>query len=166
MPKNTFLLIALLAVFAALIVGVNIGKKFNTTPVVTQEPQTIVATPTTTPTPALSDYIGCGITLTYPQTLTKLDIETGGAMLIDPSDAKQSIAIACQKDIPRPALVTEKIESMKIGSVSATIYHDASAKDGLPIDKLIFRHPKTGADVYISGYGAIFDAILPGISLL
>jgi len=163
MPKNTFLLIAILAVFAALVIGVNIGKKFNTSPVIIQEPQANITTPSATPTPARSGFTGCGITLTYPATLKRLDIETGGAMLINPTDTKQSIAIACQKDIPRPALVTEKIEPMKIGSISATLYHDASEKDGVSIDKLIFRHPKTGQDIYISGFGPLFNEILSTI---
>jgi hypothetical protein len=163
MPKNTFLLIAILAVFAALVIGVNIGKKFNTQPNTTELPQISTPTPIATPTPTFSAFTGCGITLVYPKTLTKLDIETGGAMLVNSSDTKQSVAIACQKDIPRPALVTEKIEPMKIGSVSATLYHDASEKDGASIDKLIFRHPKSGQDVYISGFGPSFNEILSTI---
>jgi hypothetical protein len=165
MPKNTFILIAVLAVFAALVVGVNIGRSIGITDETVQQISQTTPSPSVTPTPELSRFMGCGITLSYPKTLTKLDIETGGAMLINSKDTKQSIAIACQKDIPRPALVAEKIESTKIGSVSATLYHDASEKDGTPIDKFILRHPKTGQDVYVSGFGVTYNEVLSTIAL-
>jgi hypothetical protein len=166
MPKNTFLLIALLAIFAALVVGVNIGKRFNAVPETTQQVPSITPSPTVTPTPkAETLFEGCGITLTYPPTFTKLDIETGGAMLVDSKDTKQSIAIACQKDIPRPALPADKIQTAKIGSMSASLYHDTSAKDGTSVDKFIFRHPKTGLDVYVSGFGDNYISILSTLTL-
>jgi hypothetical protein len=165
MPKNTFVFIALLAVFAALVVGVNIGRSLNKSPEISTETPIITPSLTVTPTPAVTRYTGCGITLTYPKTLTKLDIETGGAMLINSTDTKQSIAIACQKDIPKPALVSENIESLKIGSVSAKLYHDSSEKDGTAVDKLLFTHPKTGQDVYVSGFGETFTSIISSIAL-
>lgn len=165
MPKNTFLLIALLAVVAALIIGVNIGKKFNPSAENTQPINPVSPSPSVTPTPELSQFRGCGISLFYPKSFSKLDIETGGAMLINTTDTKQSIAIACQKDIPRPALVAEKIEYVKIGSISATLYHDASEKDGALINKLIFKHPKTGQDIYISGLGETYSSAITSLTL-
>jgi hypothetical protein len=166
MPKNTFLLIAILAVFAALVIGVNIGKKFTATPEQIQQVVSVTPSPSATPTPSVSQFIGCGITLTYPALFTKIDIETGGALLVNSKDTKQSIAIACQKDIPRPALTTDKIQTAKIGSMSASLYHDASEKDGTAIDKFIFKHPKTGLDIYISGYGETYMTVLSTITLL
>jgi hypothetical protein len=165
MPRNTALLIAVLAIVAALVIGVNIGRSISSKPPEIIQPQNQTSQPTETPTPAISEFIGCGITLTYPQSLTKVDIETGGAMLVNTKNTTESIAIACQKDIPRPALLSNKIESVKIGSTSASLYHDASEKDGSPVDKLIFRNPKNGQDVYISGYGDTFKEILSTITL-
>lgn len=165
MPKNTFLLIAILAVFAALVIGVNIGKKFNPSVETDQQVSSVVPLASATPTPALSQFTGCGITFAYPKSLTKLDIETGGAMLVNSTDPNLSIAVACQKDIPRPALLDDKIEALKIGSVSAKLYHDASEKDGATIDKLFMKHPKTGQDVYVSGFGDIYNSVLSTIAL-
>lgn len=157
MHRNTFLLVVFLAIFAALVIGVNIGKRGAST----AEP-----TPIPTQAPVTQHYSGCGITLEFPTTLTLMDSASGSAVLIDKTNTDQSIVIACQKDIPRPAVSTDAIETLNIGSTSAKLYHDASPKDGSKIDELIFTHPKTDLDVFIAGFGETFNAIIKTVTLL
>jgi hypothetical protein len=164
MPKNTGILIAILAVIAALLIGFNIGKMFNSQPsgqLQTQEAVTLSPTPTPV---MLSQYKGCGILFSYPVTLSKMEAPEG-ALFVDKETSSNSFAVACQKGIPRPALIASNIEAMKIGSVSATLYHDGSEKDGTPVDKLIFTHPATKLDVYLSGYGNQFTSILSTLQI-
>lgn len=161
MHRNTYLLVVFLAVFAALVVGVNIGKRM-TTPVQTQE----TVSPTPTNADAVFQYSGCGIALQYPSTLTLMDSASGSALLVDKENTDQSVAVTCQKDIPRPNLTADSIETLAIGSASAKLYHDSSSKDGTKIDELIFKHPDTGLDVFIAGFGQSFDAIIATVRLL
>ena len=172
MHKNTFLVVAFLAVFAALIIGVNIGKRLNpnqTLPVPAPSP-TVPA-----PSPAVLQLYKnpvCGLTFSYPDTLTKTEDASGSAAFSDSSTGQQIAVVTCQNEIPRPALLPTKIETLRItndlatSSVSAKLYHDSSAKDGTPVDVVIWRTPDTTFDVYIAGYGTIFNQILQTIRLL
>ncbi len=165
MHRNTFYFIVILGIFAAIVVGVNIGRSAlpNTN-------QTQTTTPTqalTTPTPELVMYQSkqCGISFSYPDKFNKIDIETGGATLVNKENTNESIILVCQKDIPRIPLTDDKIEQRAIGTVSAFLYHDTSQKDGTPLDKLIFTHPALKKDVYIAGYGETFNNIISSLSL-
>lgn len=162
-------MISILAVVAALVIGVNIGKKFSKAP----ETLPLSVTPTPTQTPIkLETYSDpyCGISFSYPETLSVLDSASGSALLTNANDPSESIAVACQDEIPRPPLVAEKIESLILSygeaTISAKLYHDASPKDGTPIDSLIFRHPKKRLDVFIAGFGKTFDALIQTVQLL
>lgn len=168
MPRNTLLFTMLLAVVAATLVGFNVGKKF-------QQPSSITPpTPSPTGVPvALETFTSeCGITFQYPGALDKLDSASGSAVFTDPTNEANSIAVTCQADIPRPPLLAANIESVALlpatgtATISARLYHDASAKDGTPIDKLIFTHPKTGLDVFVAGFGDVFEGILATIRVL
>jgi hypothetical protein len=163
MARNTFILVVILAIFAALIIGVNIGRKVQNTP--TNNITSSIPTPIPTSKINLTNYSSstCGISFSYPDTLTKMDSADGNAMFIDTKNTINSIALACQKDIPRPALSADKIEKLNFASVSASLYHDTSAKDGTPNDKLIFTHPRTQKDVYISGYGEPLKMVISSI---
>lgn len=172
MHRNTYLLVIVLAIFAALVVGVNIGKRVADpapTQPVPSPSVTVLATPSASPNTYKNPV--CGISLTYPSTLNLMDSASGSALFIDKEQTSQSVVITCQKDIPRPALSASNIESLTISnesgsaSVSAKLYHDASAKDSTPIDELIFRHPKTGLDVYIAGFGETFNALISTVKL-
>lgn len=174
MHKNTYLFVTFLSIFAALVVGVNIGKKL-----LPQTQQSLTSTvaplnPNVTPTPILLLYTNtmCGFTLKYPATLTLVDSETGNsAILNNAEDEKQSMAIACQKEIPRPPIVASQIETLKIfdtngtSTISAKLYHDASAKDGTPTDALIFTNPKNRLDIFIAGYGDIYNEVIKSVTL-
>ena len=92
-------------------------------------------------------------------------------MFIDSQNASNSVALACQEEIPRPPLTLENIEEVTListsgASISGSLYHDASAKDGAPVDELIFTHPTTGLDVFLAGFGATFQQILSSLKVL
>ncbi len=167
MPKNTFTFVSILAVIAALVVGVNVGRKFSSKdePSV---PVTINPTPVATPTPSLATYTNsfCGISFQLPETFLVLDTASGSAVLSNPTDGKDSLILVCQHGIPRPPLTADKIETITIASTSARLYHDASAKDGTPIDKLIFRHPSKRLDVLLSGFSLNFQKIIQSLKIL
>ncbi len=171
MHRNTYILVAILAVFAALVVGINVGKK-QPAPAPTPAP---IATPAATPTPQLTRTPwaneACGVSLYYPDTYQLMENASGSGILKHPENTAQSIVVTCQPDIPRPALTDDRIETLSLprasgASVSATLYHDASAKDGTPIDALIFHHPTNGMDVFIAGFGEAFNTILTTIQVL
>jgi hypothetical protein len=170
MPRNTLIFVGILAVIAALVVGVNIGKSMGQAqpPSTTVTPTGTPALPQQTPTPMVTVFTNptCGIQFTYPPTYTKLESEDGSAVIQNPQNKSETIAVACQKDIPRPPLVASKIETIQIGTMSAKLYHDASPKDGTPLDAVIFTHPKTKLDVFVGGYGAAFDAAIHSLTIL
>lgn len=173
MHRNTYLLVTVLAVFAALVVGVNLGRKFSTPAAPTPQAVTTTApTPTPTPLPHPVSYVDakCGFTFDYPSNLQKVADASGSAILVDPATKKQ-IIVTCQQEIPRVPLPPEKIDYLVIESastsatMSAQLYHDASQKDGTPIDKLIFRNFRTGYDIFIAGLGPVFDALVRSVKL-
>jgi hypothetical protein len=169
MHRNTYLLVIVLSICAALLVGVNIGKSLQK-----QSVSIPTSTPNLTATPTQSIIIQtymdtyCGFSLSYPSNFTVLENASGSAILNNPADKTQSITLTCQKGIPRPALPADKIESFLIptSSISATLYHDTSSKDGNPIDAVIFTHPKNKMDIFIAGYGDAFNAAIQTLQIL
>jgi hypothetical protein len=175
MHRNTFLLVLGLSIFAALVVGVNVGKKMAGSPTGTSQGS---PTPTTTPTlsaqaPKNLVYISsiCGYSLTHPESLTLVEDATGSAMLLNAND-KTTILMTCQKDIPRPPIPTSFIETRilnnpsKTASISAKLYHDHSEKDGTPLDALIYHNTTIGKDVFIAGFGEDFNTVLSTLTLI
>lgn len=160
MHRNTLLLVAFLAVIAALLVGLNVGRSLSPS-------QTPKPSPAPTPIPTIGYLSGtvCGVSFMYSNSLQEIESSTSGTILADATNPNNSIVIACQKDIPRVPLAPDKIETIEIGSFSAKLYHDASPKDGTPIDKLIFTHPKTKLDVFIAGFGTTYQALLQSLQL-
>lgn len=176
MHRNTFLLVSLLAVLAALVLGVNIGKRFpqqSLSESRSNERTKLTSSPSPASTVALTDYISrdCGISFRYPLDMKVLEA-TRSAIFSDPTNATASVVLACQRDIPRPPLVPEPIETLILLSdppgttISAKLYHDASPKDGTPMDELIFTHPKTGLDVFLAGFGDTFQQIIESVKIL
>lgn len=162
MHRNTYLLVLALAILAALVVGVNIGKRFSA-PLAIPNPL-----PTEPLQPALVPYTNtyCGFSTSYPNTLTLTTGASGSAVLTDSTNPGSSILIACQKGITRPPLTADKIEVAIIsGAANAKLYHDASPKDGTATDALIFTNPNSGLDVFISGLGPTFTQIISSIQL-
>lgn len=172
MHRNTLLTVSILAVIAALLVGIRIGMSVQTSTHSAPVTQIISPTAKPTPLPVYATYTdkACDLSVQYPSNLQILESTTSGTILADQDDVNGSIVIVCQQDIPRVPLPPEKIESLVLtatnsASVSAILYHDASPKDGTPIDKLIFTHPRTGVDVLIAGYGTVFNSIIRTIKL-
>jgi hypothetical protein len=169
MHRNTYLLVIILAVFAALVVGVNIGRQLTAT----RQALITPSSPTPIPTLAPLSYTNtvCGFSLLFPASLTMMGNTTASAILTNSRDTTQSVAIACQKDIPRPALNPSNIETVLIQNpggttISAHLYHDSSSKDGTTIDELIFRNPKNGFDIFIAGIGDTYKKIISTVQLL
>lgn len=166
MQKNTLLFASFLAVIASLLIGFNIGRNMTSS-------QTPVPTPTAaiTPTPTLTYFMGsaCGVSFQYPNILTPMESSGSGVILTNMATPNESIVVVCQSDIPRVSLSPDLTDTMTIraasgtSTISAVLYHDASAKDGSKVDKLIFTHPKTNLDVYIAGFGATFDQLISSL---
>lgn len=169
MPKNTLLFVSFLAVIASLLVGIQIGRSMSPQ----QENIAPSPTPKITATPTLHFVNGssCGVRFQYPSSLTVMEGSGSGMILANVTKPEESIVVVCQDDIPRVALPDDRIETKKIlsttgtASVSAKLYHDASQKDGTPMDKLIFTHPKTNQDVFIGGFGVIYTQLLDTLTL-
>lgn len=165
MHRNTFLLVSILAVVAALLVGVNIGRSFSPSIPATPSP---TESPAPTPKP-LSIYTNkaCGVSFTIPEgyTLSPAGSASMSAIFVG-SGSDKPITFVCQSEIPRVPLSPEKIETVSVGSVSAKLYHDTDAKEGNPIDKLIFTHPKNGLDIFLAGLGKGFQTLISTITLL
>ncbi len=174
MQRNTYLFVTILAIFAALVVGVNVGRKVASLQTPPQPASTTAPTPIASPTPKLLIYTNqlCGFSLQYPDTLTKLEDASGSAIFVQGNSKTQAIAIACQKNMPRPPISESNIETVSLtndlgtASISAKLYHDSSSKDGTPMDALIFRNHKNGLDIFIAGFGETFSSILKTIKLL
>lgn len=169
MHKNTYIVVSILAVLAALVVGVNVGKKIS--PTVPTPAPTITTAPSPTPKTQTFRDTACGFSVTYEDQYTLMENASGSAILTHASDQTKSIIMTCQKDIPRPALTPENIETFPIqttdgASVSATLYHNQSAKDGTPVDALIFTHPTRTLDIFIAGYGDSFNKLIKTIEIL
>lgn len=164
MHKNTFILVVFLAIIASLLVGFNVGRKLQNQPTSAIQPTIhVVASPTPVPivmTPYTNRY--CKISLSYPETMAVTEPATGSAKFVDGSD---TIILVCQNDIPGIAVEDTNKETITIGSISGTLYHTATPKDGTPIDVFKITHPKTGMDVLISGIGSGFNAIINSLTL-
>lgn len=169
MHRNTYLLVIILAICAALLIGVNIGKRLQKQPA-GQSSSLGGASPTPTPAVTTQTYVDsyCGFSLDYPAGYAVLENASGSAIFNNTTDKTQSITVTCQKGIPRPALPAGKIETFVLSgsSISATLYHDSSAKDGTPIDAVIFRHPTNGMDGFVAGYGDAFNAAIKTLQIL
>lgn len=161
MHKNTFLLITFLAIVAALLVGFNLGKKYNPP---AQEPTPQSISPTPVPIQHLPyTNTRCGISFLYPNTATFTETSSQSAQLVFANE--NPIVMVCDKEIPGVAIPEENIEKLTIASVSATLYHTDTPKDGTPIDIVLFKHPKTGMTVFLSGLGSSFTALIESITL-
>ena len=163
MHKNTYLLVSILAVVAALVIGVNIGRQVKSS-------QTMQLPSTPTPTAAViattKPYRNsfCKVAFDYPASFTFLESASGSAAFTNPN-GDDGILMTCQKDIPRPIETKENTQDIQIGSVSAKLYHGQQEKDGSVIDSLIFHHPGTKLDVFFAGTGEDFQNLLQTLTI-
>ncbi len=174
MPKNTFILVALLAVVAAIITGVNLMKPKEALKEPARAAPIIPPPSQGTPSAQQKQAPGtafesttCGVAFSSPETHEKFgDPTTNGVFFVNASDQNDATYIGCLKSVPRPTVTPDKIEKITVASVSGTLYHDASEKSGKPVNKLIFTHPKNGLEVLIVGYGSGFDQIVSSLTIL
>lgn len=162
MHRNTFLLVLILAIVAALLVGVNIGRTY--TPPVEVIPSPPHAPILTAPIQTTFTSATCGISLTLPAGITVEAETTNSAQFVSPD--RTVVLLGCEKEIPKPALPADNIETIQIASISAKLYHTTTAKNGTPFDALIFRNPTTAMDIYLAGLGSTFSAIIRSIEVL
>ncbi len=160
MHRNTNLLIISLALVATLLFGIKVKIWLRGGPAE-------IALTTPVPTPVVfTTYtnMDCGVSLNYPVDFTRE--EATNAARLTSTISKESIDIACAKTVPKPPLPKEKISETTVASISATVYHDASAKDGSPRDVVVFTHPKKQLEVAVFGFGEVFQNILSSLKLL
>lgn len=175
--RNTYLFISILAVIAALMIGINIGRQFPVSDAgISPLPSPV------TPTIQMVESVTknyrnnfCKVAFDYPGTFTIFENASGSAAFTQPqrrgagftgSTTDDGIILTCQKDIPRPGVSSQSMETVRIGSVAATLYHTQTASDGASIDSLIFRHPMTKLDVFLAGTGEVFRKLISSITLL
>lgn len=165
MHRNTYLLVSVLAIIAALVIGVNIGRQVKTPETI--QPQSSPSLRPTVIVASAKPYRNsfCKVAFDYPINFTLLESASGSAAFTGPATG-DGILLTCQKDIPRPAITQENISDIRIGSVSAKLYRAQSEKDGTSIDSLIFRHPGIKLDVFLAGTGQVFQDILSTFILL
>lgn len=179
MYRNTFLLICALAIFTALLVGIKIGRTYQSkdgseaatsSPGQVRQPQ-----PQTGPGPKPYTNAFCKLSFEYPSTFKVLENASGSAAFIpDQSEsskrtgpsAEEGILLTCQRYIPRPPLNGSQKEDIRIGSVSASLYHTKTASDSATMDSLIFRHPGTKLDVFLAGTGETFLQLISSITFI
>jgi len=181
MAKGTTIFIIILTSLAFLLLGINIGKRLpkfdqenssgqaQPTPFPTNTPipsPTISFLPSSSTTSAtkkpktksLSTYQDktCGFSVSYPSSfLSTKTVNNNSFILADPDNEKEAIAATCAEVIPKPPVTSDKIEAIKLDGVPATLYHD-SYSDGSPRDEFIVKHPKTGIEIIIAGFGESF----------
>jgi len=172
MSRNTFILIAFLSIFAALVVGVNIGRKVSGNPIPSENQAQEVkqqTNPTITPipTPKTLQYINkrCGLSFQYPSSLYATEIPNGD-QFINPDNPNKYFTIMCQKTIERPQVDELLIEKLEVGTVSAYLYHDIAKEDNSPLEKLIFRNPKNKLEIYLGGDKDMFEEIVKTVNIL
>ena len=163
MHKNTYLLVSILAVVAALVIGVNIGRQVKVPQTI---PSQLSPTPTVVPPLTTKPYRNsfCKVAFDYPASFTFLESASGSAAFSN-TTGNDGIILTCQKDIPRPIETKENTQDIQIGSVSAKLYHGQQEKDGSVIDSLIFRHPGTKLDVFLAGTGEVFQNLLKTLTI-
>lgn len=156
MHRNTYLLVSVLAVIAALVIGINIGRQVATppsptpTPIVTPPQEEVIISKTK---PYRNEF--CKVAFDYPDNFALLENASGSAAFSGPA-ADEGILLTCQKDIPRPEIAQENVEEIRIGTVAAKLYNNQS---------LIFRHPGTKLDVFLAGSGEIFQNLLKTLTI-
>ena len=183
MHNKTLSALSFLAVVAALLIGINIGKKISANqklPVPLPDLKiTNIPTNSSIPNPSKNPQasIGaqkkskstytdntCGFSISYSGTYLEQKSENYKSTLItEKDDPDNPIVTTCQEEIPKPPLIPEKIEDIKLDGVPGKLYHDASAKDGKPRDEVIVKHPTRNHEIFIAGFGPASDEAIASI---
>lgn len=185
MAKGTVIFLFLLTIIATLLFGINIGKKIGPSPsAISNQQLTITSTPSptvtiaptiiATPSGTLKKSTGtttytdrtCGFSFSYPGSFIKQKSVNGQAtILADPNDPNATTVATCDKILPRPPVSSDKIDSITLDKVAATLYHDQN-QDGTPRDEVIVKHPANEMEIILAGYGDIFQKILTSFKFI
>lgn len=167
MHRNTAILILVLAVIAALLIGLNIGKTINPQQQLAPTPQLTTPAPSPLPENQITEFTmpECGLSFRYTNDFS-IETATQSARLNSKINKDEHINVACATQIPRPPLTPENIDKATIAGLTVNLYHDASAQDGSPLDAVIFTHPTNGLDVAFLGFGDAFNQLLTTVKLL
>lgn len=187
MAKGTAAFLYLLSLAAVFLLGINFGRNLSLTrssaspsPTPVPPSPTVTPTPTSylslTPTQAVSSVSAikkttggnstytdrhCGFSFTYSGSYINSSTNNNqSTILLNPDNPADVIAATCAASIPRPPVTSDKIDSITVGGVPATLYHDQNSKDGSPRDEVIVKHPSNGLEIIVAGYGATFQSIL------
>lgn len=186
MAKGTLIFLFFLTIFAALLFGINIGKKLSISNSSIPQPTAYNPQPTVTPSPAIIPIISaspsaalkkstgattytdatCGFSFSYPGSFINQKTTNGqSTILTDPENPSSIIAATCSSSIPRPPVSSDKIESIMLGNTAATLYHDQN-QDGAPRDEVIVKHPSNGMEIIMAGYGENFQQALSSFKFI
>lgn len=189
MAKGTLLFLFLLSIFASLLFGINIGKKLEISQRTNNKEQTtnaVISTPTTiaiptiiptliaTPSSSLKKSTSvttyadgtCGFSFSYPGSFMKQRSTNGqSTVLTDPENPASVIASTCASSIPRPPVSSEKIESIMLDKLPATLYHDQN-QDGTPRDEVIVKHPVNNQEIIVAGFGEFYRQALSSFKFI
>lgn len=164
MPRNTFILVLLLALIAGIVTIVNIFAKptlkiADTTP--------ITPTPSVIPTPMLVFYENepCKFSFQYPDTFSPVDLEAGGgAVFISKTNEDEKLTFFCQENLPEPKEM-EGAQKYTVGTISALLKQPEASSSTETVERLYFEVPGTVNAVLLSGTPAIFRQVLTSLYL-
>ena len=106
----------------------------------------------------------CGVKFEYSG-IFEVTEASSSAIFISQENQNEVVRLICGIEFPKPPLPEDLIEEATIASQLATIYHDASAKDGTPVDVIVFNHPTKDFEVALFGYGERFEKIIQSLSI-
>jgi hypothetical protein len=164
MPRNTFILVLLLAFIAGIVVIVNIFIKPSLRIVDTQS---TTPTPSVVPTPILVFYENepCRFSFQYPDTFSAVDLEAGGgAVFISKTNEEEKLTFFCQENLPEPKEM-EGAQEYTVGTISALLKQSEATSTAEIVERLYFEVPGTENAVLLSGTPTIFRQVLTSLYL-
>lgn len=164
MARNTFFLIVVLGIIAAIVVGINIGR--TNTPPQNEQEGTLIDTPNATPTPNLVTYNAttCPVRFQYNDTYTEVDLDSGGSTFINLEDTKDKLTLICQKDLDQPKEFDDAL-AYSIGSSSARLIQPIASTSGQTVGRLYIKDEGSGMGIIVSGSRGIFNQFLDSLQL-
>lgn len=168
LPRSTFIVVVFLAVFAAVVAGVNIARIFSPPPLPpenTVTPTLPVLQPTGKPEPDSllfsDDY--CQVSFAYPAGLTERRIASGTAILLDAQNDGDAVLVTCNPSLTPPDL--PPIGEITVSGQAVSVY-DTEASGSAAIRTLFFRHPETDLNTEIIFPPTLYDLVTGSLKLL
>jgi hypothetical protein len=190
MSKGTIILCFTLAIVAALLLGINLGKNIDispiaTSPTVSYQPTKIIKPPTLTPINTLSPSIPVSASATiflsptlkqisyttYTNSICGFSFSYPGSFIQQKTTNEQSI-IYTDPDNSKDAIAATCASSIPKPLVSAdktesillggrsATLYHDQNPDGSPRDEVIVKNPNNGLEIILAGYGSTFFTAL------